>query len=128
MILLTKEKIEVEKHIRDVFHTEAGAVVTFLGTVREEVRDGKNLRCLTYEAYEDMAKKRLRELSEEVRERWGVMKALIIHRLGEVPVGEESVLIALSSPHRKEAFLACGWIIDTIKKDVPIWKKEAWEE
>ncbi len=128
MILLTERRIEVEKHIRDAFHTESGAVVTFIGTVREENRDGRKLRCLAYEAYAEMAQKRLEEMVEEVREKRGVRKALVIHRLGEVPVGEESILIALSSPHRREAFIACSWIIDTVKKDVPIWRKEVWEE
>jgi molybdopterin synthase catalytic subunit len=128
MVRLTEERLEIEQLVREAFHAESGAVVTFVGTVREESRDGRNLRSLAYEAYRDAAEKRIAEILEEARTRWALRKALLVHRLGEVPVGEESVLIAASSPHRKEAFAAVSWIMDTVKADVPIWKKEVWEK
>jgi molybdopterin synthase catalytic subunit len=127
MAIFTQERLDIERLVREAFHAESGAVVTFVGTVREEARDGRNLRSLAYEAYGEAAEKRIVEILEEARARWSLRKALLVHRLGDVPVGEESVLIAASSPHRKEAFAAVSWIMDAVKKDVPIWKKEIWE-
>lgn len=125
MILLTDEMIDVARYTREVFHKQSGAVVVFVGTVREETKDA-DLEGLAYEAYREAAEKRLTAIVEEARARWGLRKALVVHRLGVVPVGEESILIAVSSPHRREAFEAAQWIIDEVKKDVPIWKKEIW--
>lgn len=123
MVLFTEKRIDVNAYINDVFHRECGAVVHFIGTVREEGGE-TGLKALLYEAYVEMAEKRLTEILAEARSRWGLRKALVVHRLGEVPVGEESILIAVSSPHRRESFAACAWIIDSIKGDVPVWKKD----
>jgi molybdopterin synthase catalytic subunit len=127
MVLFTEERIDVAKLVREAFHTESGAVVVFVGTVREEMRE-TGLKSLAYEAYREAAEKRLALILEEARSRWGLKKALVVNRLGEVPVGEESILIAVSSPHRKEAFAAASWIIDAVKEDVPIWKREVWRD
>ena len=126
MVLLTENKIDVSGYIDQVFHDESGAVVQFVGTVRKE-GNGKELKGLFYEAYTEMAEKRLKEILDEAGSRWGLRKKLLVHRLGEVPVGEASIVIAVSAPHRKEAFEACSWIIDSVKKDVPVWKKDVWQ-
>jgi molybdopterin synthase catalytic subunit/GNAT superfamily N-acetyltransferase len=106
----------------------AGGIDVFLGTTRAETTGGKKLIALEYEAYHAMAEQQLRDLAKRVREQWPIIKLAIIHRVGTVPLGEPSVVIAVSTPHRAEAFDACRWIIDTLKKEVAIWKKEVWED
>lgn len=108
---------------------EAGGVCAFLGTTRSERSDaGHELVALEYEAYADMALRQMQRLAEDAHNRWPVMRVAILHRLGRVPISEASVLIAVSTPHRAEAFEACRWIIDMLKKDVAIWKKEVWAD
>jgi molybdopterin synthase catalytic subunit len=105
----------------------AGGIGIFLGTTRSEKSpDGRDLIALDYQAYESMARRQLQELSDRTREKWPVIRMAILHRLGSVPVGEASVLIAVSAPHRAESFEACRSIIDQLKKDVTIWKQEIW--
>ena len=107
----------------------AGGVAVFIGTTRDEAAaDGRRLVALDYEAYGPMALKRMRELAAGARQRWPVVRLALLHRTGRVPLGEPSVLIAVSTPHRGEAFEACRWLIDTLKVDVPIWKKEVWDD
>ena len=101
----------------------AGAVVLFLGTVRE-ITDDQRIVSLEYESYAEMAEKKLAELAADARRKWPLAGCAIVHRLGILPVGEISVAIAVSAPHRHEAFEAGRWLIDQIKRDVPIWKKE----
>ncbi len=120
---LTREPIDAEALIQSAKHGEDGAVVTFDGIVRNNSR-GRSTLHLDYEAYEDMAQRQLRELAGQARERFGVRHVTIVHRLGRLEVGETSVLIVVSSAHRAQAFDACRWLIDTLKKTVPIWKKE----
>ena len=103
-----------------------GAVVLFLGTVRNTA-EGKEVLRLEYEAFSPLAEDRLQEIEKEVRERWAGEIA-IVHRTGKVPVGEIAVAIAVSTPHRKEAFQACSWAIDRLKEVVPLWKKEVLAE
>jgi len=100
-----------------------GAVVLFDGIVRDNTRGRKTLY-LVYEAYEAMALEQMRGLAAEAVERFGVRDVALAHRLGRLEIGETSVLIAVASAHRGAAFEACRWIIDTLKKTVPIWKKE----
>jgi molybdopterin synthase catalytic subunit len=102
---------------------EDGAVVVFDGIVRNHSLGRKTLY-LDYEAYEEMAAKQMRELVDTARTRFGVRHVTIFHRLGRLEVGETSVLIVVASAHRTQAFEACRWLIDTLKKTVPIWKKE----
>ena len=114
-----------------VSHVEAGGVAVFLGTTRAEGRsgDGQALSALDYEAYGEMATKQLRELAGRARQRWPmILKVALLHRTGRVGLGEPSVLIAVSTPHRGEAFEACRWLIDTLKAEVAIWKKEIWQD
>ena len=104
-----------------------GAVCVFDGIVRNNTR-GRRTLYLDYEAYEEMALKQMRALRDEAIERFGVREVAVVHRLGRLEVGETSVLIAVASAHRGAAFEACRWVIDTLKKTVPIWKKEQFED
>jgi molybdopterin synthase catalytic subunit len=127
VILLTHEPIDTAEIVGRAGHPEAGAVVLFLGTTRE-LTDGRQTVALEYEAYEEMAGRRLSELEAEARQRWPVIECIVVHRLGHVPVGEASVAIAVSTPHRGDAFAAGQWLIDSLKRDVPIWKREEWAD
>lgn len=100
-----------------------GALCVFVGTVRNENR-GRRVVRLEYEAYESMALPLMQEIAAEVRRRWPVTDVRMVHRLGALAIGEASVAVAVASPHRDEAFAACRYAIDTLKKTVPIWKKE----
>jgi molybdopterin synthase catalytic subunit len=104
-----------------------GAVSLFVGVVRDH-HQGRAVRHLEYEAYEDMALPLLEELEADTRRRWPVSDVRIVHRLGRMEIGEASVAVAVASPHRTEAFAACRHAIDTLKKTVPIWKKEFYED
>ena len=100
-----------------------GALCLFLGVVRNE-NGGRPVRYLEYEAYEEMALPLMEEIESETRRRWPVTDVRLVHRLGRLEIGEPSVAVAVSSPHRNEAFAACRFAIDTLKAKVPIWKKE----
>jgi molybdopterin converting factor subunit 1 len=104
-----------------------GATVTFTGTVRDHAR-GRTVRALDYEAYAPAAEKMMARIGEEIRERWGIDRVAIIHRMGMLQVGEASVVIAITSAHRDEAFDACRYAIERLKEIVPIWKKEFYED
>ncbi|HID87231.1 MAG TPA: molybdenum cofactor biosynthesis protein MoaE [Anaerolineae bacterium] len=107
-------------------HPGAGAIATFLGTVRDHSR-GRRVLYLEYDAYPEMAERTLRQIGEEIRERWGLDRVAIVHRIGRLEIGEASVAIAVAAPHRAEAFEACRYAVDRLKEIVPIWKKEVWE-
>lgn len=104
-----------------------GAVCVFDGIVRDNTRGRKTLY-LDYEAYREMALKQMQELADEAVAKFGVREVALVHRLGRLHVGETSVLIVVASAHRGAAFDACRWLIDTLKKTVPIWKKEQFED
>jgi len=121
---LTRDEIDPSKVVRSVGDPGAGAVVLFLGTVRDN-SEARSVERIEYEAYEPMAEKRLAKADQEVRRRWPATTGVtIVHRLGDLAVGEVSVAVAVSSPHRAEAFEACRHAIETIKRDAPIWKRE----
>jgi molybdopterin synthase catalytic subunit len=124
---LTREPIDAERLIAAAKQGEDGAVVVFDGIVRNNTR-GRQTRYLDYEAYEEMAQKQMDELAREARAHFGVRQVTMIHRLGRLEVGETSVLIVVASAHRAAAFEACRWLIDTLKKTVPIWKKETFQD
>jgi molybdopterin synthase catalytic subunit len=106
----------------------AGAVVTFTGVVRNE-SGGRRVKFLEYEAHGPMAEAKLREIADAMHTRWpGVRRVAIAHRVGRLEVGEASVVIAVSAAHRGEAFEACRYAIDTLKRTVPVWKKEHFED
>ncbi len=111
------------KVLSEVMDVAAGGVALFLGTVRDHSEAGKVVE-LDYQSYVDMAERNLREIEKEVLRKWPVKKIKIVHRIGRLMLGEVSVAVALSTPHRAEAFEACRYAIDRIKRDVPIWKRE----
>lgn len=115
--------LSIDETVRAVSDPAAGAVCMFAGTVRECSEAGE-VTGLTYEAWLELAERRLSELAREILERWTVCKVAIVHRTGELAVGEISVVVAVSAPHRAEAFEACRHGIERLKQDVPIWKKE----
>lgn len=127
MISLTTDPIDTQALLDRVSSPAAGAVVLFLGTVREMTGDRKTQR-LEYEAYGPMAEKQLAELASQARARWPLVGCAVVHRTGQLELGEVSVAVAVSSPHRADAFEAGRWLIDTIKQVVPIWKKEVWAD
>jgi molybdopterin synthase catalytic subunit len=103
-----------------------GATVTFIGTTRDH-NDGRSVTRLEYEAYPEMAIAEMRRIGETAQERWPIARIAIVHRIGVVPIGEASVVIAVSAGHRRAAFEACHFAIDRLKEIVPIWKKEHFE-
>lgn len=123
MIRLTNDPIDAKVALDSVHSPAAGAVVLFLGTVRQ-LTGQRETDSLDYECYPEMAKKKLAELESDALGRWSLAGCCIVHRLGHLPVGETSVAVAISSAHREEAFAAGKWLIDRIKEVVPIWKKE----
>ena len=123
MIELTTEPIDTNRVLAAAGSPAAGAVVLFLGTVRA-VTEGRETAALDYECYPEMAERKLAELESSARARWPVINCVLVHRLGRLEPGEVSVAVAVSTPHRAEAFAAGQWLIDSLKQVVPIWKKE----
>lgn len=127
MIRLTTDPINHHALTEAVRRNDCGAVVTFLGAVRD-LTDGKVTVALDYEAYPGMAEKKMAEIEQETRTRWPVGDMMMVHRTGHMDVGEVSVAVAVSCPHRTQAFEACRYAIDRLKEMVPIWKKENWAD
>jgi molybdopterin synthase catalytic subunit len=127
MIRLTHEVIDYQALTEFVRRPGCGAVVTFLGTVRDLTGDRVTV-ALDYEAYPGMAEMKLAEIEAETRARWPVGEIALVHRLGRLEVGDVSVAVAVSCPHRGQAFEACRHAIDRLKELVPIWKKENWAD
>jgi molybdopterin synthase catalytic subunit len=121
--LLTNVPIDVAALVRSVATLEDGAIVTFLGTARRH-SEGKAVLELRYEAYAAMAEKALEEIVTATQAKWPGTRVVVQHRLGACPLGEASVAVVAVSPHRAEAFAACRFVIDTVKRDAPIWKQE----
>jgi molybdopterin synthase catalytic subunit/molybdopterin converting factor small subunit len=117
--------LDVAQVIEEAGDAEAGAVATFLGTVRRRSRD-RDVLHLEYEAFEEMAEPMLARLADELTEKHGLCKVAIHHRIGRVEIGEASVAIAVSAPHRAAALAACREAIDTLKETIPLWKKEVY--
>jgi molybdopterin synthase catalytic subunit len=123
-IKVSISELPIEPSIAEEFaRTADGAVVTFAGVVRDE-SEGRDVRELQYEAYDEMAETEMRKIAEDACDRWPIGRVLMVHRTGHLAIGDVSVLIAVSAPHRGEAFDACEFCIDTLKQTVPIWKKE----
>jgi molybdopterin synthase catalytic subunit len=123
LIRIVRTPIRIEPLVSALQQPEDGAVVVFDGIVRNHSLGRRTLH-LEYEGYEPMALKKMSEIQESARSRWAVNRIAVVHRLGRIEIGEASVVIAVTSAHRKAAFEACQYIIDTLKKTVPIWKKE----
>ena len=123
MVQITQTRIDIQEILNSVTTPDSGGIDVFLGTTRNHSGD-RQVVTLSYEAYEPMALKVMTRLEEEARTRWPLNRVAIVHRLGEVGLCEASVVIAVSSAHRHEAFEACRFLIDRLKQDVPIWKTE----
>jgi molybdopterin synthase catalytic subunit len=127
LVKLVRERIVPHDIVPALERPEDGAIVIFDGVVRNHSR-GRRTLYLEYESYEDMALKQLEELAIQAKEQFAIRDLTIVHRLGRIEIGESSVLIAVFSAHRAAAFDACRWVIDTLKRTVPIWKKEFFED
>ena len=124
---ISKEPIQIQAVIDKVIQPEAGAITTFIGTVRELTK-GKKTLFLIYETYEAMALKKLEQIGQEIEQRWEGSKVAITHRVGKLDITDVAVVIAVSTPHRADAYEANRYAIERIKEIVPIWKKEHWED
>jgi MoaE-MoaD fusion protein len=127
LVKLVRQRIVPHDIVPALERPEDGAIVIFDGIVRNHSR-GRRTLYLDYESYEDMALKQLEELAFQAKEQFAIRDLAIVHRLGRIEIGESSVLIAVFSAHRAAAFDACRWVIDTLKRTVPIWKKEFFED
>ena len=123
---LVEGPIDLDAVVGEVADPRAGAIATFQGTVRSESR-GRDVIALEYEAYSEMAEQAMAEIAAEVKARYDLCEVAITHRLGRVEIGEASVAIAVSAPHRQDALAACKDVIDALKERVPLWKKELYE-
>ena len=119
-ILLTEDQLSLDNLLTSVSGPDRGGIVVFSGVVRD-TEDGKPIGSITYEAYVPMAKKEIEKILREAQDKWDI-RAAVHHRLGVIPVGESSLLVACAGIHRREAFEAGQWIVDAVKGDVPVWK------
>lgn len=126
MYEIVSHPIDADSVSAAVARAGAGAIVTFIGTTRDH-NDGRRVTRLEYEAYPEMALAEMRKIGDAARGRWPIEEVAIVHRIGVVPIGEASVVIAVSAGHRHAAFEACHFAIDRLKEVVPIWKKEHFE-
>lgn len=124
---ITQNPLALDPLVGAVSQNTSGAVASFLGIVREFAR-GRQVSYLEYDAYPEMATATMRQIGDEIRNRWPVDRIAMVHRIGRLTIGEASVAIAISSPHRREALLACAYAIERLKEIVPIWKKEVWTD
>jgi MoaE-MoaD fusion protein len=120
---ITADPLDARRLEAAVSHKGAGAICTFTGVVRDSSR-GRSVTHLEYEAYAEMASSQMRRIGEEIAERWPDARVAMAHRIGRLEIGEASVVVSVSCPHRAEAFAASKWGIDRLKESVPIWKKE----
>ena len=126
MIVITHNSIDIQNVIRSAESADAGALNVFIGTVRSKTGEKKVIR-LEYEAYEPMAILELKKIIEKAKEKWMLEGWAVSHRVGELNIGDVAVVVAVSTAHRKESFEACQFIIDSLKRTVPIWKKEVFD-
>jgi molybdopterin synthase catalytic subunit len=124
---LIDSPLQLEQIVKKVESRDAGAITTFIGTVREWTK-GKRTVYLEYQAYIPMAEKKLAQIGDEIQSKWEDTKVAITHRIGHLDISDVAVIIAVSSPHRKVAYEANEYAIERIKQIVPIWKKEQWED
>lgn len=127
MIKITEKPIDTQRVIDTASSLGAGAVNVFVGTVRNSAH-GKNVLWLEYEAYESMAVAEIRKIVDEASHRWPILGFAVSHRVGTLKPGEVSVVVAVSTPHRRDSFEACQFVIDSLKEKAPIWKKEVFED
>lgn len=126
-IKILNQTLDTEHCRSFVTHASAGGIVVFVGTVRDQTQ-GKTVHKLEFEAFESMAIKEMTKIAEAIQEKWDAIHVAIHHRVGTLDISEIAVIIAVSTPHRKAAFEACQYAIDTLKETVPIWKKEFFDD
>jgi molybdopterin synthase catalytic subunit len=126
--LITEQPIRVEDYVAPGPDAGGGAVVLFTGVVRADEKDGRRVICIHYDCYKDMAQKEITNIVDRVRETSGVSSIRVVHRVGDVSVGEVAMLVVVTAGHRDEAFAANRLVVDEIKKRVPIWKKEIYDD
>ena len=124
---VTAEAIDTTRLLQAVREDSSGAIASFVGVVRNE-HLGRRVDHLVYEAYPPMAEREMRRITAEIRARWRVDHVAIVHRVGRLEIGEASILVAIAAPHRREALEACSFAIETIKRTLPVWKKEYSDE
>ena len=127
-VALIREPIDLRRMTDALARPDAGAMATFVGTVRAESGDGKSLVALDYSAYDAMAIEQMTALRNRAIQRFALRDAAIVHRLGRLALGEASIAVVVVSGHRPEAFAALPWIVDAVKADVPIWKQDVWSD
>jgi molybdopterin synthase catalytic subunit len=123
MFKVTREPLNVQEIHNFVKRHTDGAVVTFDGIVRNNF-DDRAVRYLEYEAYAEMAERQMAEIGAEARGKFSIGEVAIVHRLGRLEIGESSIVVAVAAPHRQAAFEACAYVMDRVKEQVPVWKKE----
>ena len=127
MVEITENPIDTQRVLQRVKNDDCGATVLFLGTTRRTT-DGRVTTTLDYDCYREMAASKLAELESQCRNQWPIAECCLVHRVGRVDIGEASVAVAVSAPHRGDAFESGQWLIDTLKEVVPVWKKENWAD
>ncbi len=127
MVSVTTQPIDVESIYTSVRSVHSGGIDLFIGTVRDRSH-GRRVKALEYSAYVPMAEKLMAQIEEEMQQRWPLHRVVLVHRIGLLALGDVAVVTAVAAAHRKEAFEACRYAIDRIKADVPIWKREHFEE
>lgn len=123
MIRITNNRLSLQEIMLELEDNSAGALSVFMGNVRNRGRSG-NVSEIYYESYSKMAEQKMREIENEAQTKWEIKKLVVFHRIGNIKVGEASIIIGVSSEHRNEAFEACKYVINNVKTRVPIWKKE----
>jgi molybdopterin synthase catalytic subunit len=126
--MITDQPIHLEDRLSGLLGAESGAVVVFAGVVRADVEGGRKVTRIHYDCYREMAEREMARLTEEIRASTGVHAIMAVHRVGDVPVGEISLLVVVTAGHRSEAYDASRRAVDEIKLRVPLWKKEIYDD
>lgn len=127
MIAITHSELDIKAISEQVYNDQSGAVSVFVGNVRNATHGRKVMR-LEFECYEKMALLEMQKIVEAAKEKWPITASTIVHRIGNLAIGDTAVIIAVATPHRADSFAACQYMIDTLKQTVPIWKKEIFED
>lgn len=126
--MITGQPIHIKDHVAARPDPDSGAVVVFAGVVRADEQDGRRVTHISYECYDEMARREMSELVDDIREETGVSDILLLHRVGDVPVGDISLLVVVTAGHRAEAYEASRKVVEEVKRRVPIWKKEIYDD
>ena len=127
MIDLTDQPLDLAPMMAHLHAASAGGVCVFVGVTREDQQGDQKLLALDYSAYDAMARKQLEDLADRARAKWPIQRLVLVHRIGRVALAEPSVVVGVATPHRPESFEACRWLIDTLKSELTVWKKDIWQ-